>query len=154
MEPIEVVAYVLHSLFAGLWTGSVVFVTLTVLPLAREGDLTAAALERITGKLKTVSRTSALVLFLTGSHMAAQRYTGESLTGTDGGNLVLAMVLFWFLLAATVEMGAKRLADGTGRDKVREPAREARQLFLAASILALGLLTVAGLLSANNVGFL
>jgi hypothetical protein len=154
MEPIEVAAYVLHSLFAGLWTGSVVFVTLALLPLARDGDLTASALEGVTGTLKTISRTSALVLLLTGGHMAGQRYTGETLTGTDGGYLVLAMVVFWFLLAATVEVGAKRLTNGTGRDKVREPARNARRLFWLASLLALALLTTAGLISANNLGFL
>ena len=154
MELIEVTSYVLHSLFAGIWTGSVLLMAIAVLPLAKDGTLNAAPLAAITGTLTTVSRASALVLFLTGSHMAAARYTSESLTGTDGGYLVLSMLALWFLLAATVEIGASKLRDGTERDKVREPAREAWSFFLAAAVLASLLLVTAGLLSANNVGFL
>jgi hypothetical protein len=45
--------------------------------------------------------------FLTGSHMAVVRYTGESLAPMGG--------LLWLLLAATVETGASRLQNGTGR---------------------------------------
>lgn len=154
MEPIELTTYVLHSLFAGLWTGSILFATVAVLPLARDGQLNAKPLRRVAGRIKLVSRTSALLLFLTGSHMAAARYTRESLTGTDGGYLVLSMLALWFLLIGVVEVGAKKLTDGSGRDKVREPARQARPFFLAASLFAVLLLVVAGLLSANNVGYL
>ena len=154
MEPVEVASYVLHSLFAGLWTGSVIFVALAVLPMAREGELNAAPLRSVAGTLTRISRVSALVLLLTGSHMAATRYTGDSLTGTTGGYLVLAMVTLWLVLAATVEIGAGRLRDGTSRDKVREPAREARSFFVVAALTGALLLVVAGLLSANNLGFL
>ena len=154
MEPVEVAAYVLHSLFAGLWTGSVLFVTLAVVPTARDGTLNAAPLDAIAGRLATVSRVSALVLFLTGGHMAAVRHTGSSLTGSTGGRLVLAMLALWLVLIATVEVGTSRLTAGTARDKVREPARNARRVLLVASVAALGLLVVAGLLSAHNLGFL
>lgn len=154
MEIVEVTSYVLHSLFAGIWTGGVLLMALAVLPLAKDGTLNAAPLAAITGKLTTLSRVSALVLFLTGSHMAAARYTSETLTGTDGGYLVLSMLALWFLLAGTVEVGASKLRDGTERDKVREPAREAWVFFLVAAVLASLLLVTAGLLSANNVGFL
>lgn len=154
MEPVEVAAWVVHSLFAGVWTGSVLFLTFAVLPLARNGTLNAAPLSAVAGKIKLVSRTSALLLFVTGGHMAAQRHTGETLFGTEAGWLVLAMVTFWFLLMATVELGAKRLTDGTDRDKVREPATAARPFFLAASLFAASLLVLAGLISAQDLGFL
>jgi len=154
MEPVEVTAYAVHSLFAGLWTGSVLFVSLGVLPLARDGELNAAPLSSVAGTLRTVSRASAVVLLLTGGHMAAVRHTGESLFGTQGGYLVVAMVALWFGLMATVEVGTSRLTAGTERDKVREPARRARRLFQAASLLSVLLLIDAGLLSAANLGFL
>jgi hypothetical protein len=154
MQPVEVAAWVAHSLFAGVWTGSVLFLTLAVLPLARNGNLNATPLESVAGKIKLISRTSALLLFVTGGHMAAQRHTGETLFGSEGGWLVLSMVTFWFLLMATVEVGAAKLTDGTERDKVREPANSARPFFLAASLFAVLLLTVAGLISAHNLGFL
>lgn len=154
MEPINVAAYVLHSLFAGLWTGSILFATYAILPLAREGDLNAKPLRSVAGKIKTVSRTSALLLFVTGSHMAATRYTSETLTGSDGGYLVVTMLTLWFLLIGVVEVGAGKLSAGSGRDKVREPARDSRRFFLLASLLSVLLLAVAGLLSANTLGFL
>ncbi|PSP28716.1 hypothetical protein BRC65_01650 [Halobacteriales archaeon QH_2_65_14] len=154
MEPVEVASYTIHSVFAGLWTGSVLFVTLSVLPLARDGNLNAAPLDAVGNRLTTISRFSAVVLFLTGSHMAGVRHTGETLFETEGGWLVLAMIGFWLALMATVEIGAKKLRDGTERDKVREPARNARAFFLAASLFALLLLVTAGLLSAHNLGFL
>ena len=154
MEPVEVTFWVIHTLFAGLWTGSVLFLTVAVLPLARNGTMNAAPLDAIANRLKTISRASALLLLLTGSHMAAQRYTGETLFGTQAGWLVLSMVAFWFLLIATVEVGAKKLTDGTGQDKVREPAHNARPFLLAGSLLAVLLLVNAGLISANTLGFL
>jgi len=154
MEPVEVAAWVVHSLFAGVWTGSVLFLTLAVLPLARNGTLNAAPLASVAGKIKLISRTSALLLFLTGGHMAAQRHTSETLFESEGGWLVLSMVTFWFLLMTAVEIGAAKLTDGTERDKVREPANSARPFFLAASLCAVLLLTVAGLISAQNLGFL
>ena len=154
MEPIEVTSYAVHSLFAGFWTGSVLFVSLGVLPLARDGNLNAAPLSTIAGTLTTVSRVSAAALLLTGGHMAAVRYTGESLLGSQGGYLVVTMVLLWLALMGTVEVGTSRLTDGAERDKVREPARRARRLFWAASLFAALLLINAGVLSAANLGFL
>lgn len=154
MDPVEVTSYVLHSVFAGLWTGSVLFVVLALLPMAREGEMNAAPLRSVAGWLTRISRLSALVLLLTGSHMAAVRHTGDSLTGTTGGRLVVGMVALWLVLAGTVEVGTSRLRDGTERDKVRQPAREAWRLFVVAALAAALLLVVAGLLSAHNLGFL
>jgi len=64
------------------------------------------------------------------------------------------MLALWLVLIATVEIGTGRLTDGTERDKVREPARDARRFFLVAAGAALLLLVNAGLLSANTLGYL
>ncbi|MFC7071812.1 CopD family protein [Halovenus rubra] len=154
MEPIEIAAWVFHSLFSSVWTGSVLFLTLAVLPLARNGTLNATPLESVARKIKLISRTCAVVLLLTGGHMAGQQYTSESLFETKSGWLVLAMVTFWFFLMTTVEIGGAKLTDGTERDKVREPANNARPFFLTASLLAVLLLVTAGLISAQNLGYL
>lgn len=154
MEPANVVTWVVHSLFAGLWTGSVLFLTVAVLPLGRDGTLNAAPLESFAGKIQTISRVSALAMLATGSYMAAQKYTSESLFESQPGWMVLSMVTLWFLLIGAVEVGSKKLTDGTERDKVRSPARNARPFFLVASLLAVLLLVDAGLLSAWNLGYL
>lgn len=153
MDIVELTTFILHSLFAGLWTGSVVFVTAAVIPAARNGNLNATPLHAIAGKLTTISRASALVLFITGSHMAAARYTRESLFATQRGYLVLSMVLLWLLLAGIVEVATSRVTGGTGRDKVREPAHESWRLFLVASVLSVLLLVNAGLLSTGRAVF-
>jgi hypothetical protein len=154
MSLVDAAVYVVHLGFAALWTGSVLFVAYAVLPLARDGSLNATPLGTIAGKLTTVSRVSALLLFLTGGHMAAAGYTVESLFGTTRGHLVVAMLLLWFALAALVEVGASRLTDGTGQDKVRDPARNATRLFQAASGVAVLLLVDAGLIVATGMGII
>ena len=154
MEPIEVMAYVLHALFAGLWTGAVIFVTLGILPVARDGKINAAPLRTIAQSLVRLSRLSAVVLFITGSYMAAAVHTGDTLTGTSGGQLVLVMLALWAVLIGTVEVGTGKLRSGTTRDKVREPARLAWRFYLIASLSAIALLIVSGLLSARSSGFL
>jgi uncharacterized membrane protein len=146
--------YVVHLIFAAAWTGAVLFVAWTVLPLARDGNLNATPLGTVASKLTTLSRASAAILFLTGGHMAAAAagYTVESLTGTPRGHLVITMIVLWFALAGLVEVGTSKLTDGTGKDKVREPARNATRLFQAASVVAILLLVDAGLLIANGLG--
>ena len=145
----DALSNVVHLLFAGLWTGSVIFVTYAVLPAARAGDLNAAPLSSITGKLTTVSRVSSLLLFVTGGHMAGTGYTVESLTGSPRGHLVLTMVGLWLVLTALVEVGASRLTEGTEADKVRAPARNATRIMQAATVVSLLLLVVAGALAGN-----
>jgi uncharacterized membrane protein len=145
----DALSSVVHLLFAGLWTGSVIFVAYGVLPTARAGEINAGPLAAITGKLTTVSRASSVVLFLTGGHLAGTGYTVESLTGSPRGHLVLAMVALWLVLTALVEVGAGTLRDGTGADKVRAPARNATRTFQAAALVALLLLLVAGALAGN-----
>lgn len=148
----DAVSVVTHLVFAGVWTGSVVFVTVGVLPLAVRGDINAGPLEQVADRLTTLSRASALLLFVTGGHLAGTGYTVETLTGTTRGFLVLAMLGLWFVLAALVEVGASRLTDGASREKVREPARAARRLFQAATVVAVALLVVGGLLAGGLAG--
>lgn len=145
-------AYVLHLLFAALWTGSVLFAVYAVFPLARDASIDTDALGAVVGRLTTVSRTSALVLLLTGGYMAGTTYTVESLTGSERGHLVLTMVVLWFALSALVEIGAGRMREGLHVGKVREPERDSRRLFQAASVVALLLLADAGVLIAGLPG--
>ena len=152
MTLVDAGAYAIHLLFAGLWAGSVLFVWYAVLPLARDGDLNAAPLGSVAGKLKRISRASALLLLLTGVYMATQRYTVDTLTGSGGGHLVLTMLVLWFVLAGLIEAGTGKLVDGTDSQKVREPAREAGRLFQAGALVAVLLLLDAGLLVANGLG--
>jgi hypothetical protein len=152
MEPLEVASWVVHSVFAGLWTGSVLFLTFGVLPLGRDGTLNATPLESFAGKITTISRVSALALLATGLHMAVTEYDRTRLLETEAGWLVLSMIGLWFFLMGAIEIGGKKLSDGTERDKVRAPAREARPFFLVASLLSLLLLVNAGLISAWHVG--
>lgn len=146
MDPVLAGVFAVHLLFAGLWTGSVLFVTYAVLPTAYDGDAEPGPLLRMTDKLTTISRASALLLLLTGGHLAAARYGFGALLESLRGNLVVAMVVLWFALAGLVEVGASRLRDGFEAEKVRTPARNARSFFLAASVVAILLLIDAGLL--------
>lgn len=143
---VEAAVYGVHLLFAGLWSGSVLFVTVGVLPTAVGGDVNAAPMEVVTSRLEQISRASALLLLLTGGHLAATYYPGTALLETTRGNLVLVMVALWFLLAALVEAGSSKLSDGFAEKKVRTPARNARPYFLAASVVAVLLLLDAGVL--------
>ena len=152
MSLVNAGVYVVHLLFAALWTGSVLFVAYAVLPLGRDGDLNAAPLDAIAGKLKLVSRASAALLFLTGGHMAAYAYTVESLTGSPRGHLVLTMLGLWFVLAGLVEVGASKLTNGTEQQKVREPAHNATPFLKGGALVAVLLLLNAGLLITNGLG--
>lgn len=147
MAAVDVAATTIHLLFAGLWTGSVLFVTYAVLPAAVAGDIGVAPLRTLVGKLTTVSRASALLLFLSGGHMAGTTYSVGRLFGSPRGHLVLTMVGLWFVLAALVEVGSSRMRDGLDDRKVRTPARDAQRLFQAAAVVSLLLLVVAGFLA-------
>jgi uncharacterized membrane protein len=138
--------YAVHLTFAALWTGSVVFVATAVLPTAMDGDGSPAPLSAMIGKLQTISRTSALLLFLTGGHLAATQYGASGLTGSVRGYLVVAMVVLWFVLAGLVEVGSSKLTDGFDQELLREPARNARPFFLAATVVSILLLLDAGVI--------
>lgn len=149
MAVIDTAMYTLHLVFGGVWAGSVVFVTFGVLPTAGDGTANAAPLRAVVERLRWVSRVSALVLLLSGGHLAGALYTVESLTGSARGYLVLSMVALWLALAGLVEVGSSKLADGFDQKRVRQPAREARPFMLAGSAVAAGLLAVGGLLASG-----
>lgn len=143
MSTVDTVVAATHLLFAGIWTGSVVYFALSILPVAARGNLDATPLSSLAGSLRRVSRVSALLLFLTGGHMAGTQYTVDSLLGSTPGWLVLCMLGLWFVLAGLVEVGTGKVIDGTDQRKVREPARAAKRVFQAAALVA-GLLLVDG----------
>ncbi|MFB6183233.1 MAG: transporter [Haloarculaceae archaeon] len=147
MSVATTVSYVIHLLFAGLWAGSVLFVAYAVLPMARAGEVNAGPLATVAGKLRTVSRTSAVLLLLTGAHLAAATYSVADLTGSTVGYLVVAMIVLWLVMMGLVEAGAGKLTDGANEKKVREPAKAATPLLQAAAVVALLLLVDAGLLA-------
>ena len=143
---VDTAMYTVHTAFAALWSGSVLFVVAAVLPLAMDADVSPEAFGNVVSKLQWVTRVSALLMLLTGGHLAGTGYTVESLTGSPRGYLVLTMVALWLGLAATVEVGSARAQRGVDDRKIREPARDARPFYLAAAVLAVGLLVVSGLL--------
>lgn len=147
MAIVDTAIYATHLLVGAVWTGSVLFLAWAVLPSARAGDIRPEPLGAVTGKLTLLSRASALVMFLTGGHLAAQLYTFESLTGTPRGHLVLTMLALWFVMTGLVEVGNSRMQDGLDRDKVRDPARDGGRFYRAAAVVALLLLVDAGLLA-------
>ena len=143
---VDTAMYTVHGAFAALWSGSVLFVVVAVLPLAMDADVSPEAFGSVVTKLQWVTRVSALLMLLTGGHLAGTEYTVESLTGSPRGYLVLTMVALWLGLAATVEIGSARAQRGVNERKIREPARDVRPFYLAATVLAVGLLVVSGLL--------
>jgi len=154
MSVLDTAAVVVHQVFAALWIGSVVFVALAVLPLARDGTVAPDPLDTIAGRVLTISRFSALVLLASGAHAL---YWGvldaelvlEPLLESGRGHLLLAMIGCWLGLAATVEIGTSRLRAGLDRGKLREPARAALPWYRAAAAIALLVAVVAGLLAAG-----
>ncbi|QGN07152.1 transporter [Halorhabdus sp. CBA1104] len=138
----------LHVTFAGLWTGSVLFVTFAVVPTALDGRIDSQPLSAITDRFKLITRASVLVTLLTGAHQATTGYTVDSLLSSPRGHLVVTMVVLWLVLAGLSEVGAAKLTNGTQQRKVRTPATQARPFFLAASLVAILLLLDAGALGA------
>jgi len=133
-----------HLVFAATWVGSVIFVTVGVLPVARDGDLDAAPTERVVVRLTNVSRLCAVVLLLTGGHLALVGYGVPGLTGSTAGYLVIAMVVLWLALTAVIEVAAARITDRLREKEVRSPARDYLPWFYAASGIAVVLLLDAG----------
>ncbi|WP_410765243.1 transporter [Haloferax sp. DFSO60] len=146
MTLIDTVMATVHLLVGGLWTGSVLFFAAAVLPTARAGNIRAAAFEVIISRLTMGSRIAALLMFVTGGHLAGTRYTVGSLFGSGRGHLVLTMLALWFVLTALVEIGSSRAKDGLAQKKVRTPAENAAPFYLGAAVVAVFLLIDAGLL--------
>lgn len=151
MSVLDATMWTVHVAVAALWTGSVLFVTTAVLPSATAGDAADAVFGAIVSKLRWITRFSALALLITGGHMAASRYTVETLTGTGRGHLVLSMFVLWFVLAGLVEAASGKVSSGLDAGKLREPARNAKPLFTGAAVVSVLLLVTAGLLASDVV---
>lgn len=149
MPILETAVVATHLLFAGLWTGSVVFVAVAIVPLASGDDMAAKSLDAILGRFVMSSRASALVLFLTGGHMAASGFTFGSLTGAPRGRLVLVMLALWFVLAGLVEVGTGRIRDDLGEGRDSSGTRRSGRVLQAAAVVAGLVLIDAGLLAAG-----
>lgn len=149
MAVVDSVMWTVHVLFAGVWTGSVVFAVYAILPSALEGTIDPDPLQVIVSRLQWITRISALLLLISGGHLAGTLYTVETLTGTVGGYLVLAMLVLWLVLTGLIEVGSKKLASGLANRKLREPARAARPFYYGAAVVAILLLINAGLLAAG-----
>ncbi|HKL29572.1 MAG TPA: CopD family protein [Natrialbaceae archaeon] len=141
------IAIGVHLLVAAGWTGSVGFVTLAVLPLARNGGLNATPLERVIDRLRFTSRLGAVLMLLSGGYLAGEYYTVERLTETTDGHVVIGMIVLWLVLTALVEIGAGRILEDVKQKKVRAPAKEYRRWFEAATLVAALLFVDAAMLS-------
>ena len=146
---VDSIMQILHVLFAGLWTGSVLFVVGAVLPAASAGSISSTAMSTITTRLAWLTRISALVFVATGGHLAGTRYTSETLFSTGRGQLVVAMLVLWLVLTALVEIGCKRLGGSDAPANVQTAVDNTRPIFLAAGAVAVLLLVDAGLLAAG-----
>lgn len=140
------VVMTVHTLFAALWTGGTLLVAGTVIPAARRELLGEKALSLITRRFSYLTIASVLLLLFSGGHLAGNLYTAESLTSTMRGNLVLAMVSLWLVLAIVLFFGFRKLTDSTSETSVSTAASSARPWFLGASVVSIALLVVAGLL--------
>jgi uncharacterized membrane protein YuzA (DUF378 family) len=146
----QAAGYALHLIVGALWTGSVLFVALGVVPVALRGDASVELFEYAIGRLTTISRLSAVVLLLTGLWQLSVLYPSvEALTAPPRGHLVLTMIVLWLVLAAVVEVGAARARAGLAERKIRTPAAEARPFLYAGAVVAVLVLLDAGLLVAD-----
>ncbi|WP_458207601.1 CopD family protein [Haladaptatus sp. NG-SE-30] len=143
MTLLDVTMQVFHTLFAGVWAGWTLFMAALVIPAARDGRLSADALGWMTTRFSRFSMGAALVLFVTGGHLAGTGYSFEYLLNQPRGHLILTMVALWFVLAGLSHMASSRLTKRLDDGPV-QAANANVSLFYAAGVVALGLLLVAG----------
>lgn len=146
MVIVEVVVRVVHLVVAATWVGAVLFFAFGVLPLAREGSLNAAPLERFTERLQVGSRLASVLLLLSGGYMISLAGYETSLFSSWSGYLVLAMVGLWLALTGLVEVGAARVLAGAEDLKVRTPGKRGTPFLRAATLVGVLLLADAVLI--------
>lgn len=153
MAFVETFSMAIHVLVGGVWVGAVTFTVGGVLPVARDGRMNAEPLSAVAGTLRTITRASAVLILLTGLHLAAVGYDVASLTGSDPGYYVLTMAVLWLVATGLTEAGTGKLVAGAGDAKVREPAHEATRLLQAAAVAGgLVLLTAGALVGRFHFG--
>lgn len=151
MAVLEFVVRAIHLVAAATWVGAVVFVAFGVLPLAREGSLNAAPMERFTKLLRGGSRFASVVVLLSGGYMITLSGYESTLFSTASGLLVLAMLGLWLALTGLVEVGASRVLEGTEELKVRTPAKRATPFLRGGSLVGVLLLVDAVLVRYADV---
>ena len=147
MDWLSASAVAIHLIFSAAWIGAIVFFTLGILPLAREGTINAGVLRPVVSTLQMVVRVSAVFILASGGYLAGARYTVDRLLETGEGHLVITMIALWFVLAALSEYGCKKIANGLQGQKVREPAHHATNIFRVASLTGILLFVNGALLS-------
>jgi uncharacterized membrane protein len=140
------VAMTIHTVFAALWTGGTLVVAGAVVPAARNEMLGREGLALIARRFWYLTVASIFLLLFSGGHLAGTLYTAETLQTTGRGNLVLAMVGLWLVLAVILFFGFRRLTGGPPEKTAVATATNARPWFLGASVVSIALLVVAGLL--------
>ncbi len=151
MSTVDLVMTIAHTLFASLWTGSILFFVGAVLPAAATGAVSIDMMSLVTNRLVWLTRISAIVFVATGGHLAGTAYTAGSLFGTPRGQLVVAMLVLWFVLTGLIEVSVKRFDRLAEREGIGSAVNGTRGLFVAAAAVAVLLLVDAGLLTANVV---
>jgi uncharacterized membrane protein len=145
IDPVDV-AMTVHTIFAALWTGGTLLVAGAVIPAARSELMNREALTLIARRFAYLSAASVLLLLFSGGHLAGTLYTVESLQSTWPGNLVMAMVGLWLVLAVMLFFGFRRLINIPSDTSAVAAATKARPWFLVGSVVSIALLVVAGLL--------
>ena len=140
------IAMTIHTIFAALWTGGTLVVAGAVIPAARSELLSTEGLTLIARRFWYLTVGSALLLLFSGGHLAGTLYTAETLQSTGRGNLVLAMVGLWLVLAVVLFFGFRRLTSDQPEKAAVAAATKARPWFLGASVISISLLVVAGFL--------
>lgn len=153
MVSIDTVMIAIHLVIGAIWIGSVAFVTLSVLPLARDGSLERTALDSILAKVQSISRIGALLMLVTGSHLMGTTgyFDMDTLLGTNRGLAVLAMVLLWLALIVIIEVATRRIRSGIDANLIREPARDGLTWFYIATAIGILLFVDGALLTTGAV---
>jgi len=134
MALLDSLAVVVHFVFAGLWAGTVAYAAAIV---TGTGDIGTVARERIADRLRSISRTSAVLTLLSGGYLASG-FASSYFYSSTRGYLLSAMVLLWLVLMVMVEIGASRLVDGE---------ESGPTVLIGASVVAILLLLDAGVVS-------
>ncbi|MDY6774593.1 MAG: copper resistance protein CopD [Halobacteria archaeon] len=147
MSLIDNVMASLHVIFAAVWIGSALFMAGVVVPAARDGKMSSELASHVADRFSLVSIVGSAVMFVTGGHMAGTMYNFGALLNTVGGNLVLTMVVLWFLVSGFLHMATKKLKDGVDEDRVRTPAKNSLVWYRISAVLGFLLLVNGALLS-------
>lgn len=150
---IDTVMVAIHLVFGAIWVGAVAFVTLAILPLARNGDLERPAFEGALSWLLRITRVGALLLVVSGSHLMGTRnyFDMDRLLETGRGHTVLAMLVLWFVLIVIIEVSTRRMRSGLEAGLLRDPANDGLRWFYGATLVGVTLFVLGAMLTTGFV---